>query len=308
MTWKLIRRIVLVLVVLFIILPALLYLIAVDHDRSYTDSVSQLPSYEGQTDDGLYRLAAGGYEFKIRTAGYDNTGDDVILLHGFPQTSVTWRPLMKAAADQGYRVLAFDQRGYSPGARPHGKEHYHIDSLVSDVLAVADAMGIDTFHLVGHDWGAGVGWKTVMDYPDRIDTWTGMSIPHAAVFFDGFQHHPEQQKRSSYIGFLRMPILPELLFMLRKKIIFTVIEDVWTDEQVEEATAMFSEHGALTATMNWYRALDYKDEKTIASLEKKVVRPTLFIWGNKDPVVAPGIIPLQTPWISASKVFIFFRN
>ena len=127
MSWKLIRRILLVFLVLLIVVPAVLYLIAIDHSRSYSKSVSALSAYEGQTADGLYRLAVEDHlDFKIRIAGFEHTGEDVILLHGFPQTSVTWRPLMDAAAEQGYRVLAFDQRGYSPGARPSGSEHYHI--------------------------------------------------------------------------------------------------------------------------------------------------------------------------------------
>ncbi len=300
MSWKLLRRILLVLLLLIILVPVVLYLLAIDHSRSYSKSINSLPVYEGQQVDGQYRLEVDEFEFKIKISGSEHKGKDVMLLHGFPQTSVTWQPLMDAGAEQGYRVIAFDQRGYSPGARPSGKEHYHIDSLVSDVLDVADQLGMDTFHLVGHDWGAGVGWKTVMDYPDRISSWTGMSVPHVAVFFDSFQNHPEQQKRSSYIGFLRLPIIPELLFQLRRKTIFTSIENVWTKEQLQEATAMFSEHGALTATMNWYRALDYKDEKTIESLQKKITRPTLFIWGKDDPVVAPEIIPLQRPWITST--------
>ena len=300
MRWKLIRRIFWIVLLLIVLIPAVLYWIAIDQDKTYTKAVSELPLYSGQSEDGIYRLSTGQYEFKIRIAGYDNTGDDIILLHGFPQTSATWSPLIKAAADQGYRVLAFDQRGYSPGARPAGKENYHIDSLVQDVIGVADAVGLDTFHLVGHDWGAGVGWKTVIDHPQRIKTWTALSIPHVAVFFDSFLHHPEQKKRSSYIGFLRLPILPELLFQVRQKTIFTSIESVWTEEQIKEATAMFREHGALTATMNWYRALDYKDEQTIASLQKQVTRPTLFIWGQHDMAVAPDIVPLQKPWISST--------
>ena len=118
-----------------------------------------LPSYATADNEGEFRLAANGYEFLIRVAGMNNAGPAVILLHGFPETSLMWKPLLEKAAREGYRVVAFDQRGYSPQARPKEVAAYQIDSLVQDVLAVADQVGFDTFHLVGHDWGAGVGRK-----------------------------------------------------------------------------------------------------------------------------------------------------
>ena len=90
-------------------------------------------------------------EFLARVAGMHNKGHGVILLHGFPESSIMWQPLMDSVAAEGFRVVAFDQRGYSPNARPAGKNAYKTDLLVSDVLAVADQVGFDTFHLVGHD-------------------------------------------------------------------------------------------------------------------------------------------------------------
>jgi len=137
-----------------------------------------------------------------------NDGDAIVLLHGFPLSSIMWQPMLDATAAKGYRVIAFDQRGYSPNARPSGQEAYQIDHLVSDVIAVADQVEFDTFHLVGHDWGAGVGWKTTMDFPERVHTLTALTIPHIGVFFDAILNHPEQKKRSDYIGILQTPILP----------------------------------------------------------------------------------------------------
>ena len=96
------------------------------------------------------------------------TGDPVILLHGFPETSAMWTPLIEAAASDGFRVVAFDQRGYSPGARPDDVAAYAVPALVDDVLAVADALGFQRFHLVGHDWGCVVGWSVASLHPDRV--------------------------------------------------------------------------------------------------------------------------------------------
>ena len=104
-------------------------------------------------------VRANGMVFTCRRAG-PATGEPVILLHGFPETSHMWSGLLPALAAAGYRCIAPDQRGYSEGARPEGVEHYATTALVADVLAIADAEGFDRFHLIGHDWGAVVGWRT----------------------------------------------------------------------------------------------------------------------------------------------------
>lgn len=96
---------------------------------------------------------AAGFTFDGLVAGPD-AGEVVLLLHGFPQSAAMWKPQMEALAGAGYRAVAFDQRGYSPGARPPDVELYRIAHLVEDALAVA---GPEPFHVVGHDWGAVVG-------------------------------------------------------------------------------------------------------------------------------------------------------
>jgi len=195
-------------------------------------------------------------------------------------------------------VAAFDQRGYSPTARPEGKENYQIKKLVDDLLSVADELGFDTFHLVGHDWGASVGWKTVMDYPERIESWTALSIPHISVFSEALQNDAEQQKRSRYMSLLQKPILAELMFVLNRKKMSEAVKGKWRDEEIEEVNAVFGEHGAMTAALNWYRALDNSDGY-LHELKQSVSRPTLFIWGNQDKVLAPHIISQQEALIDA---------
>lgn len=303
MAWKRVKIILLVIIIIALLVPSILYLLSIDHSKSYSASVEVLAFYDDAqktiVSDGIYQLKANGLTFKTRIAGFQNTGNNVILLHGFPQTSSIWQPMMDQAASEGYRVVAFDQRGYSPGARPKGKEHYSIDYLVEDVLSVADAVGFDTFHLVGHDWGSSVGWKTVMDHPERIKTWTALSIPHIGVFYDALQNNTDQQKRSSYISTFQLPILPELLFVIGKDKMLSSLEGVWRDEEISEIKDLLSEHGAMTSALNWYRAPGNIDSTNIGELKKKVIRPTLYIWGNQDKVVAPDIIPLQKEFIEA---------
>jgi len=190
MNWKYIKIGLLLVLGLLIIIPSLMYVTAIDWSKKHSTRVAALPLFDSAVNNGEYRLKANDLEFLIRVKGMQNKGAGVILLHGFPESSLMWQPLLDEAAAQGYRVVAFDQRGYSPNARPTEVSAYQIDNLVSDILAVADQVGFDTFHLVGHDWGAGVGWKTVMDFPERIHTWTAMAVPHSGVFFKALTNHP----------------------------------------------------------------------------------------------------------------------
>lgn len=299
MNWRKIKISVLLILGLVIIIPSILYLNAIDWSKKHSTRVNELPVFSDSVDSGEFRLMANNLEFLVRVAGMQNEGPAVILLHGFPESSIMWLPLLDSAAANGYRVIAFDQRGYSPNARPSDREAYQIDHLVNDVLGVANQVGFDRFHLVGHDWGAVVGWKTTMDFPDRIHTWTALTIPHIEVFFDSVLNHPEQQKRSAYIKKLQTPFLPELLFHLNQDKFFKKKEDIWTPEQIAEYKAIHQEHGATTAALNWYRAMDVEKVISEKSLKKKITRPTLFLWGTHDPVIAPEIISEQKKLINA---------
>ena len=147
--------------------------------------------------------------FTCRVSGLENTGETVILLHGFPSTSHMWHELIDFLSNENYRVIAPNQRGYSQGARPSEISEYRIDNLVEDVLDIADAMNIDKFHLVGHDWGSAVGWVVTATNKDRILTWTALSVPHLDAFGDAIVNDETQENKSSYIDFFRMKFLPE---------------------------------------------------------------------------------------------------
>ena len=124
----------------------------------------------------LHAFSNDGLTFDVDDTG--GGGEAVILLHGFPGTRGSWDQVTPALAAAGYRALAFDQRGYPPGARPPGRRSYTLDRLVGDVLALAGVAGTDRFHLVGHDWGGAVAWATAARHPDRLLTMTSLSTPH----------------------------------------------------------------------------------------------------------------------------------
>src|SRR5947208_11715275 len=115
----------------------------------------------------VVEVPVGSMTFRTRAAGPDD-GELVLLLHGFPQSSAEWNAQLDALAAAGYRAIAPDQRGYSPGARPDGVESYTVEHLVADALGIADHFGGRRFHLVGHDWGAIVAWFTAIEHPSRL--------------------------------------------------------------------------------------------------------------------------------------------
>ncbi len=132
-------------------------------------------------------VAIGDLTFDVRIAGPDD-GTPVVLLHGFPTTSLSWSSVVPALADAGLRVVAPDQRGYSPGARPAEVAAYATDRLAQDVVSLADALGLDRFHLVGHDWGAAVAWYVAAHHGHRLETLTTFSVPHLAAYNAALAH------------------------------------------------------------------------------------------------------------------------
>ena len=294
-----------VIVVLMVVgIPALAVMssyLSLDHDYEHTAETEALPLVRQAGAGGLVRIKANGYEFRARVANFNRPAamPTVILLHGFPVTSAMWIPLIEPLAKAGFRVVAYDQRGYSPGARPEEGEAYQISHLVSDVVAVADAVGAERFHLVGHDWGAAVGWSTVLQHSDRIDSWTGLSIAHPAAFIAALQNDPDQQSRSGYFQFFSTPFVPETAFTFAG---LTMLEGLYAgmgEEQASEYLRVLAEPGALTGALNWYRQMSV-GPGALSTIDPVVQTPTLFIWGNNDPAVGRAAVAGQTPFIKGA--------
>jgi pimeloyl-ACP methyl ester carboxylesterase len=251
-------------------------LASLDRDRTHAARVAALPAASPVHPDGEVRVEVGKFSFRARVAGLDGPGPGLILLHGFPETSTMWLPVMEAAVSAGYRVVAFDQRGYSPGARPEQISAYAIPQLVEDVARVADVFGFEQFHLVGHDWGSVVGWSFIMRHPSRVHSWTSLSIPHVGVFIRSMQ-----DGMPTYINLLRVPWLPEALLTFNRLALMRPSYESMPDVQARDYYAVFSEPGALRAAINWYRALP-EGIRTAAGVPLEIDRPVLFIWGKHD--------------------------
>src|SRR6185436_6933086 len=134
------------------------------------------------------RRAAGGDPMNIDrdgvTISFDDTGDGtpVVLLHGWPDERGLWRHQVPALAAAGYRVIAPDLRGFGASSKPTDVAAYAMDRIIGDVVGVLDALGIDSAHLVGHDWGAAIAWYTATFAPDRVRSLTAISVGHPASF------------------------------------------------------------------------------------------------------------------------------
>src|SRR5882757_9029929 len=137
--------------------------------------------------------AYGQLTFDATAAGPDD-GELVLLLHGFPQTKFAYRLQLPALAAAGYRAVAVDQRGYSPRARPVGTAAYHTEHLTADVLRIADALGADRFHLVGHDFGAVIGWQVAARHPDRLASYTSLSVGHPLAYVAALEDPSGEQR------------------------------------------------------------------------------------------------------------------
>jgi len=208
----------------------------------------------------------------------------VIMLHGFPETSYMWRDLQKELVLEGFFTIAPDQRGYSPGARPSGKKNYSIELLSRDIIDIADVMKIDRFHLIGHDWGSAVGWDLVSRYPERVISWTAMSVPHLAALSNAIVNNDEQIRASRYMRQFQWPVIHELILKTGD---YKNLKSIWDQSSPDEVKAylqVLSQHGALTAAINWYRA-NYKSLGQTDKFRNRVSTPTLFIWGRNDPAI-----------------------
>jgi pimeloyl-ACP methyl ester carboxylesterase len=228
---------------------------------------------------GMEQFRRGEFVFDVRDAGPAD-GEVVVLLHGFPQHNDSWDAVIDRLTARGYRCLAPNQRGYSPGARPTRRRDYRMPELVADVLALIDASGAQRVHLVGHDWGAAVAWSVAAEHPDRLASLMAISVPHPAAFLKAIPTS-RQGLASWYMYFFQLPWLPEALLLRNGGAVGQLfLRKAGQDgPAARRDIAAMSEPGALTAGLNWYRALPLSD---VRSTGAKIAVPTLYLWSDGD--------------------------
>jgi pimeloyl-ACP methyl ester carboxylesterase len=232
-----------------------------------------------------------GLTFDVRDDG-PLDGEPIVLLHGFPERATTWRfvaPVLNAA---GYRTLAMDQRGYSPGARPKRRRDYKMQELVADVVELIDRVGGEA-HLVGHDWGAAAAWAVAAQAPRSVLTLTAVSVPHPAAFFRSFVKSGQGLK-SWYMLAFQLPVLPEVLG--RRYLDRFMQKGGMTADEGARVRSEIIEDGALPTALNWYRALPFNDPR---SSQVKVVVPTTMVWSTDDVALGRWGVEHTESWVEA---------
>jgi len=223
-----------------------------------------------------------GWVFDVRLRG-PSTGAPVILLHGFPQDSTCWDGIVDALAAEGYRTIAPDLRGYSPGSRSGRVDDYSLDHLIEDVLDISDDLGAHPFHVVGHDWGGVLAWTLAARHADRVLSLTSLSMPHPKAFREALLT-PAQAICSIYGLFFQIPIAPEKLLLAG---------DAYVLRRALQASGLgagraryyarrMQEPDALSCALAWYRAALRSPSRGGGTT---VTRPTLYLWGTSDPAL-----------------------
>lgn len=241
-----------------------------------------------------------GVELDVAVEG-DPAAPPVILLHGFPESHRTWRHQIPALARDHY-VIAPDQRGFARSSKPEGVESYATARIVEDLIALADALQIDRFTLVGHDWGGAVAWMAALQHPRRVARLVIVNAPHPKVFQKSLFDDTEQRKASQYISRFRDTRLDQGLVGagLERFFASTFTQHLVAGVAGEDKAAYldeWSQPGAMTAMLNWYRASNIVVPEPGERAERPawldapfppVTQPTLVIWGMRDKALLPS--------------------
>lgn len=219
-------------------------------------------------------------------------GKPVFLLHGFPEAWFGWENQIAPLVEAGFRVIVPDQRGYNLSDKPRGVSNYKMDLLGDDILGLADQLGYEDFYLAGHDFGAMVSWSLALRVPQRIKRLVIANVPHPAVFKTYLKSHPAQMLKSWYAIFFQIPGLPERFVRANKwQFLISAMPDDLSKEEQNRYRQAWSQPGAITGMINWYRATF--SSSSPARVENTIKPSTLIIWGKQDPHLSHQMAPLS---------------
>ena len=186
------------------------------------------------------------------------SGPLVILLHGFPEFWYSWRHQIGPLAEAGYHVVAPDMRGYDLSDRPQSWRSYDAGLIAEDIAGLIHSFGEEQAYVVGHDWGAAIAYTLAMAHPEVVRRLAILNVPHPARMAEGFRTL-KQLRKSWYMFFFQIPRLPEYMFSredfsFAKRSLRSDAKDAFTDEDLERYVEAWSQPGALTGMINYYRA------------------------------------------------------
>jgi pimeloyl-ACP methyl ester carboxylesterase len=231
-------------------------------------------------------------------------GPLVLLLHGFPELWYAWRHQMPALAAAGFHVVAPDLRGYNLSDKPHGVTEYAVEKLADDVHGLMLSLGAHRANVVGHDFGAGIAWAFAMRHPGALARLAILNGPHPVSMLRGLLD-PRQLFRSWYMFFFQLPCLPERLARRNDfALLFAPFELLpeparFTPEEREVYRQAFARPGALTAMINYYRAMFRPNGiPKLARVDAEV----LVLWGEADPYLRPAVARPSPRWVPRAQV------
>ena len=245
------------------------------------------------TIDGL-ELREGYAEIGDQRLHYVETGDGplIVLLHGFPEFWYGWRQQIKPLAAAGFRVVAPDMRGYNLSSRPKSVKAYDTEPLVADIVGLVQERGCESTMLVGHDWGGTVAWATAMSNPEVVDRLAILNAAHPRKLSQGL-HHPGQLRKSWYFFFFALPELPESVVHANNWHFFRHFlhdaKPAFTPDEMDRYIEAWSQTGAATGMINYYRASVRKSPKRAEAELHPIKAPTLVIWGQRDGYLGPEL-------------------
>jgi pimeloyl-ACP methyl ester carboxylesterase len=243
----------------------------------------------------MQTFTRGELTFDVSDSGPEG-GDVVVLLHGYPENRTSWDAVTPLLVEQGFRVLAPDQRGYSPGARPKGRSAYAMQHLAGDIVALLDAAGAESAHIVGHDWGGGVAWALADWEPARVRTVTSLTTPHPRAMLKAMVTGTQAFK-SWYMFMFQLPVVPELAYrpQMEQRLRATLRRTGLPDEAIDRYITPLREPGAATAAINWYRGMPLSRRRPGAS----ITVPSLYAYPTGDAFLGRKAADLTGDYVSA---------
>ena len=235
-------------------------------------------------------------------------GPVVVLLHGFPEFWYGWHRQIGPLAAAGFRVIVPDQRGYNLSSKPSGVASYALTELVSDVIAIADQLGQQKIFLAGHDWGAAVAWSTALLHPQRIAKLVVVNVPHPSVMRKFLTTRLRQFRRSWYMFFFQLPWLPETFLSIfdyrvaARSLVRSSRPGTFSPEDLVQYRAAWSQPGALSAMINWYRAL-FRFRTKFAN--RTIHVPTRILWGERDAFLIAEMAQESLRYCDNAELFTF---
>jgi pimeloyl-ACP methyl ester carboxylesterase len=230
----------------------------------------------------LRRVDVGEVELNVACQG---EGPTVVLLHGFPEFWRGWAEVMAELAGR-YRLIAPDQRGYNLSDKPEGIDAYRVERLIGDAVALIDHVSSEPVVLVGHDWGGAVAWPTAAFFPDRVRGLVIANAPHPNVFARLLASSSEQQQASGYVTLFVSPSAEAVLAANDYGVLRSIFAGILDDAALEHYVAAWSQPGALTGSLNWYRA-SWPGAEQPVEVEVRIDVPTLVLWGMRDLALRP---------------------